>query len=416
MPVGSSVSGLRIEKARPKTVIPPLRYVKTGVVGDRWAIDVAGPLPETMNGHRYVIAAVEYNTRYAVATAVKDHTAKDIARFLMDKVVLVFGPMRELMMDGAKEFGSQMTAELLALMQTKQATPVPYRPNLLGLVERFHRTWKDMISLYVDETQDDWDDFLPCALYTYNSAKHATHGFQPNELMMGRKLRMPADLLRRDRLEYPHQTLDEYHAILLKDLQKAQELAEVALQKEQARQAIYYNQRNVRQKSVFRPMQLMWLYRPARGPGITKFGHRWRGPAQVIEASGYNNYRVRMLETGEELVTHCSFMISYYYPTHLLEDMAKDIATDLREEAVAAADLDTDDERGNPSEVADEDTGETETTLEFANQQQEAAEQRPQEGQRAAERQEQQLVGQQQSQQEHGEEQPSQQQNTRRSV
>eukprot|EP00644_Phytophthora_capsici_P017358 jgi/Phyca11/125154/e_gw1.57.241.1 len=184
-----------------------------------------------------------------------------------------------------------MTAELLALMQTKQSTPVPYRPNLLGLVERFHRTWKDMISLY--------DDFLPCALYAYNSAKHATHGYQPNELMMGRKLRMPAELLRRSRLEYPHQTLDKYHEIPLKDLQKAQELAEVALQKEQARQAIYYNQRNVSQKSVFRPTQLVWLYRPTRGPGITKFGHRWRGPAQVIEASGYNNYLVRMLESRE---------------------------------------------------------------------------------------------------------------------
>ncbi|KAE8898728.1 hypothetical protein PF003_g17747 [Phytophthora fragariae] len=45
-----------------------------------------------------------------------------------------------------------------------------------------------------------------------------------------------------------------------------------------------------------------------------------------------------MLESGQELVTHCSFLLSYYYPTHLLERMAKDIAADLREEAVAAAD------------------------------------------------------------------------------
>eukprot|EP00644_Phytophthora_capsici_P019033 jgi/Phyca11/133275/e_gw1.398.3.1 len=134
----AACQGCGSKKARPKTVIPPLRSVKTGVVGDRWAIDVAGPLPETEHGNRYVIAAVEYTTRYAVAAAVKDHTAKDIARFLMDKVVLVFGPMREVMMDGAREFGSKMTAELLALMQTKQSTPVPYRPNLLGLVERFH--------------------------------------------------------------------------------------------------------------------------------------------------------------------------------------------------------------------------------------------------------------------------------------
>jgi hypothetical protein len=126
---------------------------------------VAGPLPETIHGNRYVIAAVEYTTRYAVAEAEPEHTAKAIARFLMNRVVLVYGPMREIMMDGAMEFGSKVTAELLALMQVKQATPVPYRPNLLGMVERFHRTWNDIVSLYADEEQTDSGNFVPSALY-----------------------------------------------------------------------------------------------------------------------------------------------------------------------------------------------------------------------------------------------------------
>jgi hypothetical protein len=86
-----------------------LRSVRTGDVGDRWEIDVAVPLPVTAGGNRYVIAAVEYTTRYAVAAAVPEHTAKSIARFRMDKVVLVYGPMREVMMDGAREFGSKAT-------------------------------------------------------------------------------------------------------------------------------------------------------------------------------------------------------------------------------------------------------------------------------------------------------------------
>ncbi|KAE8988417.1 hypothetical protein PR001_g14086 [Phytophthora rubi] len=239
-------------KARPKAVVPPLRSVRTGAVCDRWAIDVAGPLPVTANGYRYVIAAVEYTTRYAVAAAVPEHTAKSIARFLMDKVALVHGPMREIMMDGTMEFSSKATGELLDLLQVKQSTPVPYRPKLLGLVKRFHRTWKGIVSLYVDENQDDWDDFLPCALYAYNSSKHATHGYQPNELMMGRKLRNPAELLRRNRLAHPHRTLDAYHEVLLRDLETANELAALALQKEQARQAMYYNQRKVRSRSDYR--------------------------------------------------------------------------------------------------------------------------------------------------------------------
>ncbi|KAJ8535149.1 hypothetical protein ON010_g13591 [Phytophthora cinnamomi] len=221
----------------------------------------------------------------------------------MHRVVLVFGPMREIMMDGAAEFCSQATAELLELMQAKQSTPVPYRPKLLGLVERFHRTWKDIVSLYVDEQQTDWDDFLPCALYAYNGAEHATHGYQPNEMMFGRKLRSPYELLRRSHLRRPYQTLDEYHEVLIQDLQTARELAAVAL--------------------------------------------------QIVEAAGYDNYLVKMLESGKELVTHCSFLLPSYYPTNLLEQMARDIALDLHEEAVAAADIGPDDEIDGADQMDD---------------------------------------------------------------
>ncbi|KAI9992924.1 hypothetical protein PInf_014866 [Phytophthora infestans] len=148
--------------------------------------------------------------------------------------------------------------------------------------------------MWMKEKQDDWDEFLPSALCTINSSKHATHGLQPNELMMGRKLRTPAELLRRSRLEYPHNDLGTYHEALIDDLQKAQGLAALALQKEQ-------------------------------------FDH--------------------------ELVTHCSFLLCYYYPTHLLDEMAKDFDMALREEAITAADIDSeDDAQGRASEAEEQKT------------------------------------------------------------
>jgi hypothetical protein len=94
-------------KARPKEIIPPLRSLGLGFVGDRWVLDVAGPLPVTGRGNRYVIAAGEYATRYAVAVSVPAHTALDIARFIMERVILVYGPLRELVMDGAPELNGK---------------------------------------------------------------------------------------------------------------------------------------------------------------------------------------------------------------------------------------------------------------------------------------------------------------------
>ncbi|KAF4037825.1 hypothetical protein GN244_ATG10075 [Phytophthora infestans] len=98
------------------------------------------------------------------------------------------------------------------------------------------------------------------------------------------------------------------------------------------------------------------VYRPAKGPGITKFGHRWRGPGKIVEAAGYDNYLVQMLESGHELVIHCSFLLSYYYPTHLLEEMAEDMAINLRDEAIAAADENSEEEGSSGTRIRQEET------------------------------------------------------------
>ncbi|KAE9287483.1 hypothetical protein PF008_g26393 [Phytophthora fragariae] len=162
-------------KARAMEVIPPLRSQGVGDAGDRWALDVAGPLPVTDKGNRYVVAAVDYATRYAVVAAVPSHRAPDIANFIVEKLVMVYGPMRELVMDGAPELNGAVVEALVNALQAKQLTPVPYRPALLGLVERFHRTWKDMVAMFVSEAQSDWDRWLLRVQWSPTLG----HGLQP---------------------------------------------------------------------------------------------------------------------------------------------------------------------------------------------------------------------------------------------
>ncbi|POM77865.1 LOW QUALITY PROTEIN: Hypothetical protein PHPALM_4684 [Phytophthora palmivora] len=47
--------------------------------------------------------------------------------------------------------------QLGVLLQARQTNPVPYRPQMIGLVERFLRSWKDRVALSIsDEKQNDW--------------------------------------------------------------------------------------------------------------------------------------------------------------------------------------------------------------------------------------------------------------------
>ncbi|KAE8977933.1 hypothetical protein PF005_g24566 [Phytophthora fragariae] len=157
-------------KARPGEIVPPLRSIKGGDVGDRWALDVVGPLPTSDGRSRYVIAALEYVTRYAVEVTVKQHTAENIAELLMKHVVLKFGPFWELQTDGAPELTGKVIEELVVLLQAQQINPVSYRPQMIGLVERFHRPWKGCVATYMHEdAQRDWDVWVDFTVYAYNS-------------------------------------------------------------------------------------------------------------------------------------------------------------------------------------------------------------------------------------------------------
>lgn len=321
-------------KARPREVIPPLRPIKGGEVGDRWALDVAGPFPLSTGGVRFVIAAVEYVTRYAVARTVREHKAECVAQFIMEEIVLRFGAFRELLTDNAPEMVGNVLNQLMDMLQATQTNPVPYRPQMIGLVERFHRTWKDCVSLYMeDEGQKDWDVWVRCAVYAYNSAKHTTVGLSPNELMMGRRLRAPNELLRASRVTEAGK-MTEYHRRLVEHLKQCHEHAATAMTREQLRQARYYD-RHVRSGRTFAPGDRVWMYHPPRDKKLTKFVHQWLGPVVVVQPAGYDNYLVRREDKDgdrEEHIVHCSFLVSYHFPKSLLVQEAEDIRHQLEDE------------------------------------------------------------------------------------
>ncbi|GFS58353.1 retrovirus-related Pol polyprotein from transposon 412 [Trichonephila clavipes] len=63
------------------------------------------------------------------------------------------------------------------------------------MVERFHRTILNSLSLLVSSNQQDWDKKLPFFLLAYRSAVHETTSYSPSQMLFGRDFRLLADLL-----------------------------------------------------------------------------------------------------------------------------------------------------------------------------------------------------------------------------
>ncbi|GMF48211.1 unnamed protein product [Phytophthora fragariaefolia] len=148
--------------------------------------------------------------------------------------------------------------------------------------------------MYEDE-QQDWDVWLDFAGYAYNSGQHTTVKLSPNELMMGRRLRTPNELLRATNVTEAGE-MSSYHQRLLEAMKSSHEIAEKAKTWEQARQANYYNCKT-KKKRTLKAGDRVWMYRPPRGPNASKLVHQWVGPMRVIEPAGYDNFLVEQEDT-----------------------------------------------------------------------------------------------------------------------
>ena len=161
----------------------------------RIAMDLVGPLPRTKRGNRFILTICDYATRYPEAIALSSTEASQIARELIGMFARV-GVPEEILTDQGPNFMSSLLQELYRLLQIKRIRTTPYHPQTDGLVERFNGTLKAMLKKFVNRTQKDWDEYLPYLLFAYREVPQESTGFSPFELLYGRRVRGPLDVLR----------------------------------------------------------------------------------------------------------------------------------------------------------------------------------------------------------------------------
>ncbi|CAF0854487.1 unnamed protein product [Brachionus calyciflorus] len=58
-----------------------------------------------------------------------------------------------------------------------------------------------MLSCFVNEHQNDWDEYLQYLTYAYNTSTYATTNHTPFEVVYGRKTKIPLDLVMENETE-----------------------------------------------------------------------------------------------------------------------------------------------------------------------------------------------------------------------
>ncbi|GFX62940.1 retrovirus-related Pol polyprotein from transposon 412 [Trichonephila clavipes] len=106
-----------------------------------------------------------------------------------------FGVPLQLHSDQGWKFESAIFKRLCEILADDKTRTTALHPQSDGMAESFNRTILNSLSLLVSSNQQDWDKKLPFFLLAYMSAVHKTTGYSPSQMLFGRHLCLPADLL-----------------------------------------------------------------------------------------------------------------------------------------------------------------------------------------------------------------------------
>jgi transposase InsO family protein len=167
-------------------------------VWTRISMDIVGPLNITQQGNKYVLTCIDFLTRYAVAVALPNIKAETVAEAFVKNIITNFGTPKEILTDCGKQFVGKLFVEICKILNIRKLQTTPYHPAANGIIERFHKTLKQMIAQFVDEYNNNWDEILPFALMAYRNNISEATGDTPFFLMFGRDMILPHHLTVRE--------------------------------------------------------------------------------------------------------------------------------------------------------------------------------------------------------------------------
>ena len=194
----------------------------------------------------------------------------------------------------------------------KPIRTTPYHPQTDGLVERFNHTLKAMLKKTANKEGKDWDELLPYLLFAYREVPQASTGFSPFELLYGRTVRGPLNVLKESWEADPKSSESIVSYILgIRDrLAKLQELARGNLENAQQYQKAWYD-RHARDRELQEGEQVLVLLPTS----TNKLLAEWQGPYFITRKIGKVNYEIKMTDRKKQKrIFHVNMLRKWYTP------------------------------------------------------------------------------------------------------
>ena len=175
--IASYVAGCDACQRNKSAHIKPAGPLKPLPIPDgKWdvvSVDFVVQLPKTKSGYDAICVFVDKLTKMVhLCPTTTDIGAEGTAKLFMQNVWRLHGLPHTLISDRGTQFTSKLFSEVCAHLGVQQALSSAFHPQSDGQTERANRVMEEVLRHYVNPTQDDWDEYLPCVEFAINNSVH----------------------------------------------------------------------------------------------------------------------------------------------------------------------------------------------------------------------------------------------------
>ncbi|GLJ17131.1 hypothetical protein SUGI_0296430 [Cryptomeria japonica] len=270
-------------------------------------LDLIGKIhPLSSNGHKFIITATEYFTKWIEAVPLTQVTGKQIATFILNYIICRYGILVSIITDNGCPFKNQDVCELCDHFHISHHFSTPYYLQGNGQAEASNKTILKILKKTVDDASRNWHIQLNLALWAYRTSVHTPTGATPYSLVYGTEAILPIEVeLPSLQVSLKNIISDEdYRVSRLQELEILDERRQIAFNHLKAYQQQMSHSYNHKVKPrtfevgdlVLRENPINQQDREKKG----KFEPNWLGPYIILVAYGSGAYQLSTTE-GEPL-------------------------------------------------------------------------------------------------------------------
>jgi hypothetical protein len=147
-------------------------------------LDFVGEIhPSSSKGHRFMLIATDYFTKWTEVLPLRNMTHREVIRFLEEHIIHKFGRPQPIM---TNQGASVMSHQLL--------NSLPYYAQANGQAESSNKVLLKLINKKVDEYTRRWHQVLSKALWAQRTWRHGTTKVTPFEPVYDQEAMLPVGI------------------------------------------------------------------------------------------------------------------------------------------------------------------------------------------------------------------------------